>query len=108
METTGKKIEVDRAALNALEKRGLTINAQIHRLLRLLEAGDVDRAKSLAWLLQEANSKQIHGLVAAGAVDSIAANRSPSSSTVWDDDDAPVDADRLDLGTLRSEFGPKD
>src|SRR6478672_7547711 len=98
METTDT-VQVSRAALNEMEVRSLSINAKIHGLIRLLDAGQVDRAKSLAWLLQELNCKQSHGLVAAGAVDSAAAAVG-GYSTVWDDDEPGVDAERLDLGEL--------
>ena len=100
METT-EQVTMERAALNEMEQRGLRMNAQIYRIVRRIAAGDAEGATSLAWLLQEANCQQMKALVAAGAVDSLAAN----ASTVWDDDEPPVDVETLDLGALRSEFG---
>lgn len=98
------KIEVDRHALNELETRAEDINTKLLGLMRLLQAGRVDSALSLVGILQEANCKQIHGLIAAGAVDS--AMPAGGWSTVPDDDDGePVDAEQLDLAAIRSEFG---
>jgi hypothetical protein len=101
---TTEGVRVDQAALDELERRALEMNAKLHGLMKLLRAGETDRALSVAGLLQEQNATQRRGLISAGAADSATAQVG-GYSKVWDDDAEPVDADQLDLGELRSEFG---
>jgi hypothetical protein len=98
-------VMISREALNALEQRAVSVNGALLRMHLAINSGNLEAVANLQALAQELNWTNRRAMVDAGAVDSTVADRSPSSSTVWDDDEPPVSAEKLDLAALRSEFG---
>lgn len=100
-------VMVRQADLDAMEQRALDLNVKIKGLEMNLRAGHVDSALSLAQIVQEMNWTQRKALIDAGAVDPIEPMRALSSRE-WDDDQPPIEADKLDLSGLAAAMTGRD
>ena len=69
MENVTGKIEVERAALEEMERRAVRVNVVLARMKSAVERGDLERFRNLWAEAQEANWTNRKGLKAAGARD---------------------------------------
>lgn len=103
MEATSETVQVSRAALEAIEARAVKVNGALLRMRLAVERGDLEAVANCRALAQELNWTNRRALLDLGAGDSIL--QAAGLTAYTPDDEDMIDADRLDLGELREEFG---